>query len=280
MPRIKRKDILKKLRAQVAAGIPIIGSGAGLGLSAKCAEAGGVDMIIIYNSGRFRMAGQASVSGRFPFSDANSVVMEMADEIFPVTKNTPIIAGVHGSDPFREMDRFLKSVAERGFSGVQNYPTMGSVVDKLSVDLHDSGIDYDKEVEMIRIAHELDLLTTPYCFNVEHAQAMTKAGADIIVAHMGLTSGGTIGSNAAFGFDECISKIKDIADTAKAINPDVFVICHGGSITLPHEAQFIFDQVDNICGFYGASSAERLPVERAIVSTVKALKELTIGKGA
>lgn len=278
IPRIKREDILNKLRKQVQSGVPIIGSGAGVGLSAKCAEIGGADIIIIYNSGRFRMAGKASICGRFPFSNANRVVIEMADEIFPVVKHTPVIAGVHGSDPFREMERFLWEIAERGFSGVQNYPTMGSVLDNISTDLTDSGIGYDKEVEMVRLAHKLDLLTTPYCFNVEHTKAMVDAGADIIVAHMGLTSSGLIGSNAAFALDECVEKIKDIADTAVSINPDVFVICHGGSITQPHEAQYIFDRVENISGFFGASSAERLPVEKAIASTVKSLKQLTISE--
>ena len=273
---IAREEILKRFRAQIEQGIPIIGSGAGVGLSAQSAARGGADLIIIYNSGRFRMAGRGSSCGRFAFSDGNGIVMKMAEEILPVAQGVPVIAGVFSSDPYRDIDKFLVQVKERGFAGIQNFPTIGGTGPDMLKRLEVSGYGYSREVELVRKARSLDLLTTPYCFTVEQTEAMAKAGADIIVAHMGLTTKGLIGAAVANDLDQCVREITDIVNTAKSINPDVMVICHGGPIAEPEDAQYIFDNVEGIVGFYGASSSERIPTEKEILSAVEAYKQLKI----
>ncbi len=259
-----RLEILSRFREKIAKGLPIIGGGAGTGISAKWEEAGGIDLIVIYNSGRFRMAGHGSLAGVMPFGDANAIVMEMAREVLPVTRKTPVLAGVCGTDPMRMMDRFLGEVKAIGFAGVQNFPTVGLIDGTFRANLEETNMGYDKEVDMIRLSHDLDLLTTPYVFNTEEARAMTDAGADILVAHMGLTTSGSIGAKTALTLEECVDPINAIIDTAKAIRGDVIVLCHGGPIAEPDDASFIIDKCANIDGFYGASSMERLPTERAI----------------
>lgn len=244
--------------------MPIIGGGAGTGISAKWEEAGGIDLIVIYNSGRFRMAGHGSLAGLMPYGDANAVVMEMAAEVLPVVSRTPVLAGVCGTDPMRSMPRFLSEVAEQGFAGVQNFPTVGLIDGSFRQNLEETGMGYDREVAMITTAHELDLLTTPYVFGPDDATAMTNAGADILVAHMGLTTSGSIGARTARTLDECVPAISDIVNAAKAVRDDVLILCHGGPIAEPDDAQYILEQVPRVDGFYGASSMERLPVERAI----------------
>jgi predicted TIM-barrel enzyme len=271
-----RSEIVAKLRAQVANGIPIVGAGAGTGLSAKCAEAGGVDLIIIYNSGRYRMAGRGSLAGLMPYGDANQIVVEMAAEVLPVVKHTPVLAGVCGTDPFRLMPRFLRELKEIGFSGVQNFPTIGLFEGRIRSNLEETGMGYDREVEMIRTAHELDLLTTPYVFNPEEARAMTKAGADIVVAHVGTTVSGTIGAKDAMSLDEAVAAVSAMQDAMRSIDPDRLVICHGGPIASPEDAQYVLSRVKGLAGFYGASSMERLPVETAITQTARQFKALTI----
>jgi len=270
-----RKTIVNKLKEQAARGIPIIGAGAGTGISAKSAEAGGVDLIVIYNSGRYRMAGRGSLAGLMPYGDANAIVVEMASEVLPVVKKTPVLAGVCGTDPFRIMDVFLKQLKEMGFAGVQNFPTVGLCDGIFRQNLEETGMGYDLEVEMIEKAHKLDLLTTPYVFSEADAEKMTRAGADILVAHMGLTTKGTIGAKTALTLDDCVKKIQAIHDTAKAINPDVLVICHGGPIAEPEDAAYILANTKGVVGFYGASSMERLPTEKAIAAQVRAFKEIT-----
>jgi predicted TIM-barrel enzyme len=265
---IPRSEILKNLYAKAEKGIPIIGGGAGTGISAKFEEAGGIDLMVIYNSGRYRMAGRSSMAGIFAYGDANAIVMEMAGEVLPVVKHTPVLAGVNGTDPFRSMSYFLKQVKEIGFSGVQNFPTVGVFDGKRRINLEASGLGYDKEVEMIHLAHEMDLLTTPYCFNEDEAQAMVKAGADIVVAHMGLTTGGTIGASAAKRMDEAINGTLRIAAAARKIRKDILVICHGGPFDEPENVGKALEQMPGINGFYGAASVERLPVERAITEQV------------
>lgn len=272
--KMSRQEILARLREQVAQGKPLIGAGAGTGISAKSAEAGGVDLIIVYNSGRYRMAGRGSLAGLMPYGDANAIVVEMACEVLPVVKNTPVLAGVCGTDPFRLMDVFLKQLKDMGFCGVQNFPTVGLCDGIFRQNLEETGMGYDLEVEMIRKAHEMDLLTTPYVFNVEEAQKMTQAGADILVAHMGLTTKGTIGARTALTLDECVERIQAIHDAAMAINPDIMVICHGGPISEPEDAAYVLAKTQGVVGFYGASSIERLPTEKAIAAQVKEFKNI------
>lgn len=273
---IPRSEILKKLNEQARQGIPIIGGGAGTGISAKSEEAGGIDLIVIYNTGRYRMAGRVSITGLFAYGDANSVMMEMAGEVLPVVKHTPVLAGVNATDPFRLMPQFLKQVKEAGFSGVQNFPTVGLFDGIMRENMETTGIGYDKEVEMIGLAHDLDLLTTPYCFSEEEAKAMVRAGADMIVAHVGLTTGGTIGATAAMTMDQAIDTTLRIADAARSIRKDILVICHGGPFDEPENVQEAMKRMPGINGFYGATSMERLPVERAIKAQVEKYKAMKL----
>jgi len=273
---ITRGEALKRLRAQAASGKPIVGCGAGTGISAKCAEAGGTDLIIIYNSGRYRMAGRGSLAGLMPYGDANGIVVEMAAEVLPVVKNTPVLAGVCGTDPFRLMPVFLKQLKEIGFSGVQNFPTVGLIDGNLRANLEATDMGYDKEVEMIRLAHELDLLTTPYVFDVGSAQAMAKAGADMLVAHVGLTTAGTIGAAVALTLDQAIDKVMTIAEVGRKARSDILVICHGGPFDEPENVSKALARMPGIVGFFGASSIERLPTERAITGQVKEFKSLKL----
>ncbi len=259
-----RSEILARFRRKIAEGKPIIGGGAGTGISAKFEEAGGIDLIVIYNSGRFRMAGHGSLAGLLPFGDANAIVLEMAREVLPVVKNTPVLAGVCGTDPFRRMDRFLTEVQATGFAGVQNFPTVGLIDGVFRANLEETHFGYDREVEMIRLAHAMDLLTTPYVFTPEDAEAMTRAGADILVAHMGLTTSGSIGAKTAKTREECVRLIERIGAAARAVREDVLLLCHGGPIAEPEDAEYILQHCPVVDGFYGASSMERLPTERAI----------------
>lgn len=270
----QREDILSKLRKIVDDGIPIVGGGAGTGISAKFEEAGGIDLIVIYNSGRYRMAGRGSLSGLMPYGDANAVVMEMAQEVLTVVERVPVLAGVCASDPFRQMNRFLKQVADIGFAGVQNFPTVGLIDGLFRVNLEETGMGYVKEVDMIRLAHEMDLLTTPYCFNPDEAEQMAAAGADIVVAHMGLTTKGSIGATTAKTLDDSVKEVQAIADAARGVRDDVLVICHGGPIAMPEDAEYILHRTKNVHGFYGASSMERLPVETAITNQVRNFKAI------
>ena len=274
---IARKEIIKRLKAQVKAGRPIIGCGAGTGISAKFAEAGGADIIIIYNSGRYRMAGRGSLAGLLPYGDANGIVMEMASEVLPVVKNTPVQAGVCGTDPFRLMPVFLKQLKEIGFSGVQNFPTVGLFDGKFRENLEATGMGYEKEVEMIRLASEMDLFTSPYVFTVEEANAMTRAGADLLVCHVGLTTAGSIGAAVAFSLDEAIDKVMAMAEAGWSVRKDLMVICHGGPFDEPENVGVALKKMPGIIGFFGASSIERLPTERAIRSQVEAFKNLEMG---
>ncbi|MFF2501056.1 MULTISPECIES: phosphoenolpyruvate hydrolase family protein [Peribacillus] len=275
---MSRKEILKQLKDQVAAGIPIIGAGAGTGISAKCAEAGGADLLIVYNSGRFRMAGRSSISGLMPYGDANQIVVEMASEVLPVVKNIPVLAGVCGTDPFRSMPSFLEELKKIGFKGVQNFPTVGLYEGRLRQNMEETGLGYDREVEMIKIARDLDLLTTPYVFNEQEARAMAEAGADIIVAHVGTTVSGLTGAHSVMTLDESANIIQAMHDAAKEVNPDVLVICHGGPIAEVQDVEYILEHTTGIDGFYGASSMERLPVEIAITENTRRFKELPLSK--
>jgi predicted TIM-barrel enzyme len=275
MPAIPRATILDRLHRLVAEGIPIIGGGAGTGLSARSEEAGGIDLIIIYNSGRYRMAGRGSASGLLAYGNANQIVKDMAVEVLPVVRHTPVLAGVNGTDPFCLMPQFLAELKAMGFSGVQNFPTIGLFDGVMRQSFEETGMGYDLEVEMIAAAHALDLLTTPYVFNPEEARAMTRAGADIIVAHMGVTTGGAIGATSARTLDHCVAEIDAMAEAARAIRPDILVLCHGGPIAMPEDASFILERCRNCHGFYGASSMERLPVETAIAAQTRAFKSLT-----
>ncbi len=267
-----RKEILKRLREKVAAGRPIVGTGAGTGLSAKSEEAGGTDLIIVYNSGWFRMQGLPSVCGNFPLGDANSIMLELGRVVLPVVKKTPVLAGIFANDPFRDMHVFLKQVKELGFSGVQNFPTVGTYTDVYRQNIESVGISYDKEVEMVHIAHELDLLTTPYAYTIQEAEKMARAGADIVVAHCRGTVGGMVGvaKDGIMTIDEACKKVQDIHDAVTAINPEAMVICHGGPIATPEDAAYVLGHTKGVAGFYGASSAERLPVEKAIKAQVEA----------
>jgi len=274
---IARAEILKRLHAQVSAGKPIVGCGAGTGISAKLAEAGGADLIIIYNSGRYRMAGRGSLAGMMPYGDANGIVVEMASEVLPVVKDVPVLAGVCGTDPFRLMPIFLKQVKEIGFSGVQNFPTVGLIDGTFRDNLEGTGMGYDKEVEAIRLAHEIDLFTSPYVFNPDEATAMAQAGADVLVAHVGLTTAGTIGAAVAFTLDEAIERAMEMAEAGRRIRQDILVICHGGPFDEPENVGQALARMPGIAGFFGASSIERLPTERAITGQVTAFKALKLG---
>ena len=276
MPAIPRADILKKFNAMVAEKRPIVGGGAGTGLSAKSEEAGGIDLIIIYNSGRYRMAGRGSAAGLLAYGNANEIVVEMAREVLPVVKHTPVLAGVNGTDPFVLMPQFLAELKALGFSGVQNFPTIGLFDGVMRTSFEETGMGYGLEVDMIAAAHKLDLLTTPYVFNPDEAKAMTEAGADIIVAHMGVTTGGAIGARAAKTLDQSAAEIDAIAAAAKSVRKDVIVLCHGGPIAMPEDAKYILSRCADCHGFYGASSMERLPVETAIAAQVKEFKSLPL----
>lgn len=269
---LTRKDYLERLQAAAAAGTSIIGAGAGTGISAKCAEAGGADLIIIYNSGRYRMAGHGSLAGLLAYGDANAIVVSMASEVLPVVKDIPVLAGVNGTDPFRSMPRFLKELKQMGFAGVQNFPTVGLIDGNFRQNLEETGMGFDLEVEMIAAAHELDLLTSPYVFDEEQARNMVKAGADILVAHMGLTIKGTIGARTAMSLDAAIPRVQSICDAAKATRSDVIVLCHGGPIAEPDDVRYVLDRTQAVAGFFGASSVERLPTEQAITSQVQEFK--------
>lgn len=270
----RRAEILERLRAKVAAGSPIVGGGAGTGISAKMSEAGGVDLLVIYNSGRFRMAGRGSLAGMMPYGDANAIVMEMAREVLPVVSRTPVLAGVCGTDPFRLMKLFLREVDAAGFSGVQNFPTVGLFDGRFRQNLEETGMGYGLEVDMIRQANELGMLTTPYCFQPDEAAAMAAAGADILIPHMGLTTKGAIGASTAVTLEECVPAIQAMHDAARRVKPDILVLCHGGPIAEPADAQYILDRTEGIVGFYGASSMERLPVEPAIRDRVHEFTQL------
>jgi predicted TIM-barrel enzyme len=273
-----RDQCLQRLRAQLAGGKPILGGGAGTGISAKCAEAGGIDIIIIYNSGRFRMAGRGSLSGMMPYGDANQIVMDMAREVLPVVKHTPVLAGVCGTDPFRIMSLFLHEVQAAGFSGVQNFPTVGLIDGTFRQGLEDTEMGYGLEIDMIRQASQLGLLTCPYVFNPDEAVAMAKAGADVLIPHMGLTTKGSIGAKSALTLDVAARRCQAMHDAATKVKSDVLVLCHGGPISEPEDAQFILDHTEGIVGFFGASSIERLPTEVAITGCVKRFKEIKPGK--
>jgi predicted TIM-barrel enzyme len=272
MPFIPRKESLRRLRAQVSAGKPIIGCGAGTGISAKFAERGGADIIIIYNSGRYRMAGRGSLAGLMPYGDANAIVVDMASEVLPVVKDTPVLAGVCGTDPFRLMPLFLKQLKEIGFDGVQNFPTVGLIDGVFREGLEETGMGYGLEIEVIRLAHELDMLTCPYVMSEEDAVAMAKAGADVLVPHMGLTSKGSIGAKTVLTLEESAKRVQAMHDAAKKVNPDILVLCHGGPIAEPEDAQYIFDHTKGVVGFFGASSIERLPTEVGIRKQVEKFK--------
>ena len=271
-----RSQLLAKFRQQIEAKIPIIGGGAGTGLSAKCEEAGGIDLIVIYNSGRYRMAGRGSLAGLLSYGNANEIVMDMAREVLPVVRHTPVLAGVNGTDPFCNFDRFLDELKAVGFAGIQNFPTVGLIDGTFRANLEETGMGYGLEVDLVRLARAKDMLTTPYVFSVEDAKAMTEAGADIVVAHMGLTTGGSIGADTALTLEDCVEKINAIAAAAHSVNPDIIVLCHGGPIAEPEDARFILERCPGCHGFYGASSMERLPVEKALVGQTKAFKNLAI----
>ncbi len=269
---MNRQEVLRRLQQQISRGVPIVGCGAGTGLSAKCAEAGGADLLIIYNSGRYRMAGRGSLAGLMPYGDANAIVMEMAAEVLPVVKDIPVLAGVCGTDPFRLMPRFLTQLREAGFSGVQNFPTVGLIDGSFRANLEGTGMGFDKEVEMIREAHRQDLFTSPYVFDAEQARAMARAGADQLVAHVGLTTAGTIGAAVALSLDEAIERVQEIAAAGRTVREDLLVICHGGPFDEPENVAGALARMPEINGFFGASSIERLPTERAITAQVKAFK--------
>lgn len=273
-----RHEILERLRAKVAQGKPIVGGGAGTGISAKMSEAGGIDLLVIYNSGRFRMAGRGSLSGMMPYGDANAIVMEMSREVLPVVSKTPVLAGVCGTDPFRIMKLFLQEVDRAGFSGVQNFPTVGLIDGTFRTGLEETGMGYGLEVDLIQTASSMGMLTTPYCFNPDEAAAMAKAGADILIPHMGLTTKGTIGASTAVTLEQSAKAVQAMHDAAKRVKPDILVLCHGGPIADPEDAQYILDHTEGIVGFYGASSMERLPVEPAIRGQVEKFTQLRFKK--
>ncbi|MEC0204168.1 phosphoenolpyruvate hydrolase family protein [Paenibacillus lautus] len=270
-----RTEVLAKLKSEVAAGKVLLGAGAGTGISAKSAEAGGVDLIIIYNSGRYRMAGRGSLAGLMAYGDANQIVVDMGNEVLPVVKHTPVLAGVCGTDPFRIMDIFLKQLQEQGFAGVQNFPTVGLIDGVFRANLEETGMGYDLEVEMIRKAHELGMVTTPYVFDVDQAKKMAEAGADVLVAHMGLTTKGTIGAKTALTLDDCVDKIQAICDAGKAVNPDIMILCHGGPIAEPEDAAYVLSRTKGVEGFFGASSIERFATEVGIKQQTEAFKNIS-----
>jgi len=269
-----RSELMSKYRRMVAEGVPIVGGGAGTGLSAKCEEAGGIDLIVIYNSGRYRMAGRGSLAGLMPYGDANGIVMEMAAEVLPVVKKTPVLAGVCATDPFRLMDRFLDEVKAAGFSGVQNFPTVGLIDGTFRANLEETGMSYAQEVEMIRLAREKDLVTTPYVFSIADAEAMAGAGADIIVCHLGLTTGGSIGAETAVTLEQSPVLVDEWAGAALAVNPEAIILVHGGPVAMPEDAEFVLKNTKNCHGFYGASSMERLPTEVALTEQTKRFKAI------
>lgn len=269
-----RNEVLERMRSLIDQGVPIVGGGAGTGISAKFEEAGGIDLIIIYNSGRFRMAGRGSMSGMMPYGDANAIVMEMAGEVLTVVNDVPVLAGVMASDPFRQMKWFLRQVQDIGFSGIQNFPTVGLIDGQYRQNLEETGMGYDKEVDLVRLAREMDIFTTPYCFNTTEAEQMANAGADIVVAHMGLTTKGSIGAHTAKTLDDSVRLVQDIADAARGVRDDVIVLCHGGPIAMPEDAEYVLQRTTNVHGFYGASSMERLPVETALVEQVRKFKAI------
>ncbi len=271
-----RDEALARLRAQIDAGKPIIGAGAGTGLSAKCAEAGGADLIIIYNSGRYRMAGRGSLSGLLPYGDANEIVVDMAKEVLPIVERTPVLAGVCGTDPFRLMPVLVEELKRIGFSGVQNFPTVGLFDGTFRQNLEETGMGYGLEVDMIRVAHEADMLTAPYVFDAGEAKAMAEAGADVLVPHMGLTTGGAIGAETAKTLDDCVPLIQEMHDVAKAVNPEIIVLCHGGPIAEPDDAAYVLERTEGVVGFFGASSMERLPTEVAMTENMKRFKAIPV----
>jgi predicted TIM-barrel enzyme len=277
---LTREEALAALRKQIAAGRPVIGAGAGTGLSAKCAEAGGADLIIIYNSGRYRMAGRGSLAGLMPYGDANAIVMDMAREVLPIVARTPVLAGVCGTDPFRLMPAFLADIKHAGFSGLQNFPTVGLIDGTFRTGLEETGMGYALEVEMIRVARELDLLTAPYVFSEDDARAMAQAGADVLVPHMGLTTGGAIGAQTGLTLDEAVQRVQALGDAARAVNPDIICLCHGGPIAEPGDAQHVLEHTTGIVGFFGASSMERLPTEVAMTENMKRFKSIPIRERA
>jgi len=274
MPRISRSTLLARLRAKIDAGRPIIGGGAGTGLSAKCEEAGGIDLIVIYNSGRYRMAGRGSLAGLLAYGNANEIVCEMAHEVLPVVARTPVLAGVNGTDPFMIADEFLQRLIRLGFSGIQNFPTVGLIDGTFRANLEETGMGYGLEVALVERARALDLLTTPYVFSVENARDMARAGADIVVCHLGLTTGGSIGAGTALKLADCVAPIREWAAAARAIKPDVIVLCHGGPIATPQDATWILGQCRECHGFYGASSMERLPTEQALTETTRSFMQI------
>ena len=271
---ISREESLKRLRERIENKIPIVGGGAGTGISAKFEEAGGIDLIIIYNSGRFRMAGRGSLAGLMPYGDANGIVIEMAGEVLTVVQDTPVLAGVCASDPFRIMGKFLDEVKQVGFSGIQNFPTVGLIDGQFRANLEETGMGYDKEVELVRLARQKDLLTTPYAFNTDEAEKMAAAGADVIVAHMGLTTKGSIGAESGRNLDDSVRDVQAISDAAHGVRDDVIVLCHGGPIAMPEDAEYVLQRTTKVDGFYGASSMERLPVETALTSQTEAFKAI------
>ena len=275
MNTMTRKEIMAKFKGEVENGKILVGVGAGTGITAKSSEAGGADMLIIYNSGRYRMAGRGSLAGLLSYGDANKIVVEMGSEVLPVVKHTPVLAGVCGTDPFRIMEIYLKQLKDQGFSGVQNFPTVGLIDGTFRQNLEEAGMGYSLEVEMIRKAHELDMLTTPYVFDPEQAKAMAEAGADILVAHMGLTTKGTIGAKTALTLDDCVKKIEDIIKAGREVNPDIMVICHGGPIAEPEDAAYIIEKTQGIDGFFGASSIERFAAEKGIREQTGLFKSIT-----
>ena len=275
MPRIQRSTLLSRFRSKIAAGKPLIGGGAGTGLSAKCEEAGGIDLIVIYNSGRYRMAGRGSLAGLMAYGNANEIVCEMANEVLPVVKHTPVLAGVNGTDPFMIPEAFFKRLIDLGFSGVQNFPTVGLIDGTFRINLEETGMSYAMEVDMIARAHSLDLLTTPYVFSENDAKQMTRAGADIVVCHLGLRTGGAIGASTGLTLADCVEPINAWAAAAKSVNPDVIVLCHGGPIATPEDAQYILQHCSGCHGFYGASSMERLPTETALTDTTRRFTQIT-----
>lgn len=277
MPRIDRKTLLEKFHTMRRNGEPIIGGGAGTGLSAKCEEAGGIDLIVIYNSGRYRMAGRGSLSGLMAYGNANDIVMDMAHEVLPVVKHTPVLAGVNGTDPFCIFDDYLDRVKAIGFSGIQNFPTVGLIDGTFRANLEETGMSYGMEVDLIRLAREKDLLTTPYVFCEEDATAMASAGADIIVCHLGLTTGGSIGAETSLKLEDCPAMVNAWSEAARRVNPEVLVLVHGGPVAMPSDAQYILDNTEHCHGFYGASSMERLPTEVALTEQTKAFKAITTG---
>ena len=275
-----RTKTLHRFRELIATGTPIVGGGAGTGISAKFEEAGGIDLIIIYNSGRYRMAGRGSLAGLMPYGDANAIVMDMAREVLTVVQHTPVLAGVCASDPFRQLPLFLNDIKQTGFAGVQNFPTVGLIDGSFRANLEETGMGYDQEVELIRLAHERDLLTTPYAFRPEEAEQMTAAGADIVVAHMGLTTKGSIGAETAKTLDDSVKAVQAIADAARGVRRDAMVLCHGGPIAMPEDAEYVLSRTRHVHGFYGASSMERLPVETALTEQTRRFKAIRFGDGS